>query len=393
MYRVGMIVPSSNTCLEPTTSRMLSEIDGVSVHFARVPVTRIGLDPAADRQFGTEPMLAAARSLADAGVDIIAWNGTAGSWLGIDHDRALCATLAEATGIEVTTSTLALLEACRAYGVTRLGLVVPYTTEVTERIRAVYRDAGIDCVTAEHLGLTDNAAFAGVPEARVRRMVTAAGTRDAHAVAVVCTNVFGAAVAAGAEAELGIPVFDSVTATLWRTLRATGARVSGWGDLPWAGNVRNEFQRTVEALLDATGADRTTLRIDLPKLGLQVDLTAAEALRDGVRSIRRDASLDQRRLNTVEWLEKHRELLVQDHFRDDPQPPIALREVYGVRAQMLGPVVRDEAMAGWLSVHSLCEREWGEADRKSLNVAVDAIAQVLDDAEIATRSLRPVVTE
>ncbi|WP_067672517.1 GAF domain-containing protein [Nocardia miyunensis] len=380
MHRVGMIVPSSNTCLEPATYRMLSENDGVSAHFARVPVTRIGLDSAAASQFAIEPMLAAARSLADAGVDIIAWNGTAGSWLGIDHDRALCAALANATGIEVITSTSALLDACRAYGVTSLGLAVPYTAEVTERIRAVYRDEGIDCVASEHLGLTDNAAFAEVPQDRVRRMVTAAGTPDAHAVAVVCTNVFGAAVAASAEAELGIPVFDSVTATLWRTLRSTGAAVPGWGDLLWSGNLRNEFQRTVEALRDATGADRTTLRIDLPERGLRVDLTAAEALRDGVRSIRRDASLDQRRLNTVQWLERHREPLVQNDFRDDPQPPTALRDVYGVRAQMLGPVVRDGVMAGWLSVHSLSEREWSGTDRKSLDVSIDAIHGILDEA-------------
>ncbi|MQY20919.1 maleate cis-trans isomerase family protein [Nocardia macrotermitis] len=376
MYRVGMIVPSSNTCLEPTTYRMLSGIEGVSVHFARVPVTRIGLDAAADGQFALEPMLAAARLLADAGVDILVWNGTAGSWLGIDHDRALCAALAEATGIEVTTSTLALLEACHAYGVTRLGIAVPYTAEVTERIRAVYRGEGIDCVACEYLDITDNAAFAEVPEAQVRRMVTAAA-HDAHAVAVVCTNVFGAAVAAGAEAESGIPVFDSVSATLWRALPA-GCAVPGWGELLWAGHLRNDFQHAVETLLEATGADRTTLRIDLPEQGLAVDLTAAEGLRDGVSSIRRDASLDQRRLNTVEWLERHRELLVQNDFGADPKPPDALREVYGVRAQMLGPVVRGAAMVGWLSVHSLREREWGAGDREALSAAISAIHEILD---------------
>lgn len=124
-----------------------------------------------------------------------------------------------------------------------------------------------------------------------------------------------------------------------------------------------------EELLAATGADRTTLRVDVPAHDLQVDLTAAEALRPGSRSIRREGSLDQRRLNTVEWLEAHRVDLVQPDFHGDPHPPQALIDVYGVHAQMLGPVQCDGDMTGWLSVHSLTERPWREQDIAALDAA------------------------
>ncbi|MGW5420933.1 maleate cis-trans isomerase family protein [Streptomyces sp. NPDC003943] len=381
MIRIGMLTPSSNTCLEPVTYRLLDGVrDLASAHFARVPVTRIALDGGSDAQFASAPMLAAARQLADARVDVIAWNGTSGSWLGIDHDRALAAAITAGTGIPATTSTLALLDACAAYGVTRLGLAVPYTRDVAERIVTTYAAEGLDCTLAEPFGVADNEAFARIPEPDVARQIEEAGAGDAHAVAVVCTNVYGAGAAPGLEAALGIPVFDSVSATLWKALDLAGAHpaLDGHGELLRSGSLRAGFQRALTELREAIGADRTTLRLDLPAHGLHVDLTAGEALGPGVRSIRRDAGLDQRRLNTVEWLEEHRIPLVQPHFRGDPRPPQALIDVYGVRAQLLSPVVRGADMRGWISAHSLTEREWDAADQAVMAAAIDRVHQLLD---------------
>ncbi|MBZ4016571.1 hypothetical protein CCS38_12630 [Streptomyces purpurogeneiscleroticus] len=374
-----MLTPSSNTCLEPVTYDLLHDSGAATAHFARVPVTRIALDSGSDAQFDPAPMLAAARQLADARVDVIAWNGTSGSWLGVDRDRALCETITAETGVPATTSTLALLDACAAYGVTRLGLALPYTADVAERIVQTYAKEGIACELAEPLGISENEAFARVPQPEVARQIEAAA-RDVHAVAVVCTNVYGARPAAALEGALGIPVFDSVAATLWKALDLADAHpaLPGHGDLLRSGSLRARFQETLTDLLAATGADRTTFRIDLPGHGLEVDLTAGEALGEGVRSIRRDASLDQRRLNTVEWLERHRAPLVQPHFRADPHPPQALIDVYGVNAQLLAPVERDGAMAGWISVHSMAERDWSDHDTAAVADAVARMQTALD---------------
>jgi maleate isomerase len=375
-----MIVPSSNTCLEPVTYRILEGVDEVSVHSARVPVTRIALDADSTSRFSVRTMTEAAQLLADAKVDVIAWNGTAGSWLGPDFDRELCAAITASTGVPATTSTLALLDACRAFGVTRLGLALPYTSDVAEQIASTYRGEGIECTAVEFLGLTENTDFAAVPPAGVAELITASAQGQPHAVAVVCTNVYGAAEVAPLEAKLGLPIFDSVSATLWKTLESSGVWLPGWGALLESGTMRAGLQRVTEALLEATGADRTTLRIDVPGRGLQVDLAAAEALRPGVPAIRHDASLDQRNLNTVRWLELHRSTLVQPHFRADPNPPEALISVYGVNAQMLGPVVRTGELVGWLSAHSLTERPWTDADQRAMAEAVAQAHAALDGA-------------
>jgi maleate isomerase len=380
--RVGMITPSSNTCLEPATAQLLAGTTGVSAHFSRLGVTRIALDDSSDAQFSLDAMAAAAELLADARVDSVIWNGTSGSWLGTDQDRAVVGRIEKVAGVPATTSTLALLEACAAYGVTRLGLATPYTADVNELIVRRYASEGIEVVAESHLGLTDNHAFAQIPQAEVATQLRSVA-EGAHAVAAVCTNVHGFQVAAQLEPELGIPVLDSVAVSLWESLRLAGhdGHIPGFGTLLDAGSLRAGLQAVTDELLDATGADRTTLRLDVPEHGLVVDLTTAESLRPGTRSIRRDSSLDQRRLNTVQWLEAHRTDLVQPHFRQDPLPPQALVEVYGVTAQMLGPIQGrrsgDTALVGWLSVHSLSEREWTTHDVAALDSARADVERLL----------------
>lgn len=244
--RIGMITPSSNSCLEPMTYRLLAGRRDVTAHFARLPVQRIALDADSNVQFTPEAMVAAAQQLADAKVDVVVWNGTAGSWLGIDHDRDLARLITDATGIRATTSTLAMLEACRLYDVTRLGLATPYTPDVNEQIVSVYRASGID-VVADALGISDNESFARVPpETVAEQLRTVAPGTDA--VGVLCTNVYGAELAEPLEAELGIPVLDSVTVTLWYALLLTGADgAPGFGTLLRDGLVRARASIAVDA--------------------------------------------------------------------------------------------------------------------------------------------------
>jgi len=380
--RIGMLTPSSNTCLEPMTSRILADVaPGVSAHFSRIPVTSVSLEEESSAQFCAEQLIAAACLLEDAKVDVVVWNGTAGSWLGLEHDRQICQAIEEATGIPATSSTLALFDAFRAYGVTSLGLAVPYTREVADRIGEVYSTAGVTVVASHCLGITDNESFARVSPDRIRRLVTCSAEGNAQAVAVVCTNVCAAPAIAGLEQQLGILVLDSVTVTLWKALDLVNGAVAapGWGTLLATGSTRARFQDVVDVLVAVTAADRVTLRLDhLAARPLNVDYAVAEALRPGVRSIRHDGGLDQRHLETVEWLEARRRPLIQPQFQDHPSPPADLVELYGVRAQMLSPLVRDDQMIGWMSVHSVVERSWTDSDQTALEFACQRILDLLN---------------
>ena len=236
MARIGMLTPSSNTVLEPVTAAMLATVPDVTAHFSRFPVVRIALDGDALAQFDPAPILHAARLLADARVDVIAWNGTSAGWLGVESDHALCRAVTEATGIPATSAVLALDRALEAVGAARIALVTPYTGDVQARIAANYAARGIFCAAQRHLGLSENFAFAEVPADRIAAMARDAVREapDAQAVVALCTNLHAAPLAVPLEAELGVPFLDSAAVTVWDCLRIANADagpLAGWGRL------------------------------------------------------------------------------------------------------------------------------------------------------------------
>ncbi len=219
---IGMLTPSSNTVLEPYTAAMAWPLfPKVSVHFSRFRVTKIALDAESNNQFALEPILQAADLLADARLDLIAWNGTSASWLGFDTDERLCATITERTGIASTSAILSLNRLLRDLKVRRLGLVTPYTSDVQQKIIANYMGIGIETVAERHSGRSDNFSFAEVTEAEIARMCREVANSKPDAIAIVCTNMRGPMIAAALENELGIPVLDSVAFTLWGCLMET----------------------------------------------------------------------------------------------------------------------------------------------------------------------------
>jgi maleate isomerase len=232
--RIGMITPSSNTMVEPLTSAVTAHLlDDLSVHYARIPVTRIALDQGSLDQFEREAMLTAARLLADAKMDVICWNGTSGAWKGLAADEAICAAITAETGIPATTVTLAQIEAFRAHGINRYALAVPYLADVRDAIVQVYGQTGFTCVNSAHLGISTNFAFAEIGLDTLRDLIRKADHPDAEAIVVVCTNLAAARVVEELELELGKPIHDSLVVSLWQPLRMLGWQqpIHGWGRL------------------------------------------------------------------------------------------------------------------------------------------------------------------
>lgn len=232
--RLGMLTPSSNTVLEPITSAIAARLPGVTAHFARFTVTTIGLDRGALAQFAVDPMLAAAAHLADAKVDVIAWNGTSAGWLGFDSDERLCDQITLETGIPAITTVLALNALLTEHGHTRIALVTPYTSSVQERVIETYRSAGFDVVAERHLSLSDNFSFCEVDAAQIERMVREVAVAQPDVIVPFCTNLAAAPLVASLEEEFSLPIYDSVAVTVYGSLTAAGyghPRLSGWGSL------------------------------------------------------------------------------------------------------------------------------------------------------------------
>lgn len=229
-----MLTPSSNTTLEPVVSRMLEGVPDVSAHFGRFRVTEISLSPQALGQFSDEPMLAAAELLADARCHSICWNGTSAGWLGFETDRTLCARISQRTGIPACSSVLAIEDIFRRTGVRRFGLVSPYTDDIQEKIVANFGREGFECVAETHEGLKVNFAFSEVEPGTIEQRIREVARKEPQAIIVFCTNMDGATPAERLEAELGIPLYDTIATAVWASLRAAKVDprlVKGWGRL------------------------------------------------------------------------------------------------------------------------------------------------------------------
>ncbi|EIJ46106.1 Asp/Glu racemase [Herbaspirillum sp. GW103] len=231
---LGMLTPSSNTTLEPVTTAMLADIPEASAHFGRFRVTEIALSNQALAQFDDSEILRAAELLSHAKVGSIAWNGTSSGWLGFDADERLCRRITDATGIAACTSVLALNEIFDITGVKRFGLVTPYLDEVQAAIIKNYAASGLECVSERHLRKQDNFSFSEVSADELRAMVREVARDKPQAITIFCTNLRGAPLVEELEREVGIPIYDTISTVVWKSLQQAGAdpsRIRGWGSL------------------------------------------------------------------------------------------------------------------------------------------------------------------
>lgn len=231
---LGMLTPSSNTILEPVCTRMLTETPEVTAHFGRFRVLEISLAQQALSQFTDAPMMAAAELLADAKCHAISWNGTSAGWLGFDADRKLCASIEARTGIRASSSVLAIEEIFRKTGVTRFGMVTPYTDDVQNAIIGNFRKEGFECVAERHCGIKVNFDFSEVEPSTVANMIREVAKAKPQAIIVFCTNMDGASHAQTLEPEIGIPIYDTIATAIWGAMRVAGVdtrRITRWGRL------------------------------------------------------------------------------------------------------------------------------------------------------------------
>ena len=125
-YRIGLLVPSSNTTVEPEFYRALPA--NVTLHTARLRLTAI--TPEAILKMVDE-LEAQSRLLASADVDVIILGATAPSFLkGAGYDREVVARIEKATGKPATTTSTALLRALRFLGAKRVVLGSAYDNKV-----------------------------------------------------------------------------------------------------------------------------------------------------------------------------------------------------------------------------------------------------------------------
>jgi maleate isomerase len=229
MARIGLLVPSSNSTVEPELYRLLPE--SVTLHVARLFLTRI--DP--DSVLGmVEDLEAQSRNLASADVDVIVLGATAPSFLnGLGYDRELIARIEAATGKPATTTSTALIEALAHLGVTRIVFGSAYDETVNAIARGFLEANGLEILAHRGLGLVDNLVVGRLDGSSAYELVREIDRPDAEAVVLACTNWRTMEVIERLERELGKPVLSTTQVTAWAALRMVGGieGIEGYGCL------------------------------------------------------------------------------------------------------------------------------------------------------------------
>ena len=226
--RIGIIVVSVNTVLEPELSRVVP--DGVELHFTRARM-RSG-DPEELARMEAEGPDAAER-LADAGVDVIAFACTAASvYRGPGQDKEIVSRIEARTGIPAVATSGAVLKAFEALGMRKIGLGTPYTDSVNQMEERFFRGSGVEVLRMKGLGCTGGE-MARIPPEEVRRTALDVNSGDCDGIFLSCTNWRTLELIETLEAELGKPVTSSNQATLWAALRKAGVKdpLPGFGSL------------------------------------------------------------------------------------------------------------------------------------------------------------------
>ncbi len=220
--RIGLIVPSSNTTMEPEMWRMAPE--GVSIHTARIPLEKVNVEELMEME---KYSVDEAVKLSTAGVDVIVYGCTTGSLIGgPGFDKRIAGKINVATGTPVVTTATAVVEALRALNAMRISIATPYIEEVNRREEEFLEAHGFKVVDLKYLGILDNIEIGRVEPGRVYRLARSLKTAGVDAVFISCTNLRTLEVIKPLEEDLGLPVISSNTATMWYTLKTLGIDTS-----------------------------------------------------------------------------------------------------------------------------------------------------------------------
>ena len=228
MKRIGMPFPSSGLS-EEEVQKILP--DGVSLH-----VTRMSLKSATyeEELHFADRVEEAASLLADADVDIIAFNNTLGSLMrGKGYDQEIIDRIVRATGIPATTTITAVVAGLRVLGIKKLVLVAANLEELVNIERKFLEDSGFEVLKSRGLSMDDCAReYDTEPSYWYEQMREMRDTR-ADGYFFSCGGIRIGEIIEPLEADLGKPVVTSNQALAWHSLRKIGIEepISGFGRL------------------------------------------------------------------------------------------------------------------------------------------------------------------
>jgi maleate isomerase len=230
-YRIGQIVPSSNTTMETEIPAMLAARQQIrperfTFHSSRMRMRKVvkeelaAMDAESDR---------CAVELSDARVDVLGYAclvaimAMGHGYHRVSEKRLQAHTAANGADAPVITSAGALVDALGVIGAKRIVVVAPYMKPLTGLVVDYIGNEGYNVIDHRALEIPDNLEVGRHDPQRLPEIVTQLNYREADAIVLsACVQMPSLPAIAKVEALTGKPVITAAVATTYAMLLALG---------------------------------------------------------------------------------------------------------------------------------------------------------------------------
>jgi len=216
--RIGLIVPSSNTVMEPDFHRALGADFTIST-------TRIFLEsvtPEAETRMLEQDLPKAIDLIQTTAPDVVVFGCTSAGALG--HDAQIAGRIAHGTGAKVVTVLGAVQTQLRRIAPNSLAVFTPYIDELTDRVAISLAEAGITPIKSAGMGIRQNLEIGRIPPVEIISFVeSSAEDCSPDCIFLSCTNWRAIEALEELQRGFGIPIVTSNQAAIdaVRYLRTT----------------------------------------------------------------------------------------------------------------------------------------------------------------------------
>ena len=218
--RLGLLVLESDQTME-WELRTLTGLPGVSVYHSRL-ANEVSVTPQTLAKMEQELPIAAGLLPDYLGLKAIGYGCTSGATI-IGEDRVAEIIAKAHPGIPSTNPLTAAKAAIAALGVKRLGLLTPYSPDVTDAMQARFDAAGISVqVVGSFYEESDLIVGRIDPASILQGAISVGSSSNVDGVFISCTSLRAASVIPSAERALNKPVTASNHVLAWHLLRLAG---------------------------------------------------------------------------------------------------------------------------------------------------------------------------
>jgi maleate isomerase len=205
--RIGLIVPSSNTVMEPDFHRHLGQAAIVST--ARIFLESVTRE--AETRMLEDDLPKAAKLIRTTAPDVVVFGCTSAGALGtLVHDSAIGETIEKLAGAPAITVLHAVLSQLRVIGPRKLAVFTPYISDLTEGVASSLTEAGFPPLKAAGMGIQFNLEIGRVTPAEIVDFVESQiGGSAPDCIFLSCTNWRAIEAIEPLHRKLGIPVISS----------------------------------------------------------------------------------------------------------------------------------------------------------------------------------------